>query len=316
MYYMATRHPDAETYTIKAGKFSFTVQKSVSKTYGKNDAQFEYLKIGGDDMCVEYKFPKHPNNNQGVKQSRAEPVELQWLHTAGQRCVNNSDIEINKENTVFLFNVSIQVLKKYIPDVHFIEFLDNSHFFCKIPKQELAKQLTQKTQQQKTKMFLPHYYFLFHEGKTWYDAKFGAYPADPTQRSIYQAFPGNFVNPDKKPKSFDFMNDDLNEMFQPIWAKTKTWKEFIDKIRTVPEICAKTYPWYLRASNIIRENQMLPEKWMIDVSTISPIETIGGSRKTKEGTPKKMVEYIYDISVCHDYPNAIECRTIKYTPKN
>lgn len=314
---MATRRPDTETYTIKAGKFSFTVQKSVSKTYSKNDVQFEYVKIGGDDMCVEYKFPK-----QTPKHSRVEPVELQWLHTAGQRCVNKSDIEINKENTVFLFNVSIQVLKKYIPDVQSIEFLDNSHFFCKIPTQALAKlptqalakQPTQKTQQQKTKMFLPHYYFLFHEGKTWYDAKFGAYPTDTVQRNTYQTFPSNFVNPEKKPKSFDFMNDDLNEMFQPIWSKTKTWKEFIDKIRTVPEICAKTYPWYLRASNIIRENQMLPEKWTIDVSTI---ETIGGSRKNKENKPgKNLVEYIYDISVCHDYPNAIECRTIKYTPKN
>jgi hypothetical protein len=64
---------------------------------------------------------------------------------------------------------------------------------------------------------------------------------------------------------------------------------------------------------------MLSEKWTIDVSTnnVSKIENVGGSHKNKENKPgKNLVEYIYDISVCHDYPNTIECRTIKYTPKN
>jgi len=275
---------ETENYRIKINDNIFHVQKSVSKIYTKKDIPYEFLKIGGKDMCVEYKYDK----------KNPTYAELQWLHTDNRKCVEGN-MEIKKENTVFLFWLSVQLLKKYIP-VSKIEFLDNSHFVCKLPNQSTVK------------IFLNHYSFLFYNGHTWYDTKFGAYPLDENQRNIYFSFSENFDNPECKPISFDFMNDGLNDLFQPIWQKTKTWKEFLQKINKIPDICQKSYPWYLKASNIIRKNQPLPEKWMIDCDKMKNIEfvRINGGRK------KNFSTFVYDISICCDYPNNIDCRNMTF----
>jgi len=224
-----------------------------------------------------------------------------------------------------LILLSIELLKLYTP-VTLIEFLDNSYFNCKLPGNSNVK------------IFLSHYYFIFHNGHTWYDDKFGAYPLNKQQKNIYDSFPNNFNNPIYKPQYFDFLNEDLNQIFQPIWAKTTTWAEFIDIIRTIPNICQKSYLWYLKASNFIRNNEPLPELWLINVDNLKynkkefkyevfhkmntpaaphPGQALlgaaekiinGGSKLNK----KSFKKYIYDISICPDYPNISDGKKLKF----
>jgi len=186
-------------------------------------------------------------------------------------------------------------LKTYLPTATYLDFLDNSHYPCIVSGKPV-------------KIFLNHYYFVYNGGKTWYDAKFGAYPTDTKQREQYNSFADNFNNPKMKPDAFDFMNDELNSVFQPIWAKTTTWNEFIGEIRGFPNICQKSYPWYYRASNCIRANMPMPEQWTIDIegnqrqSPAFERLTNGGRRKTR----KRRNTYEYDISVCPDCANPTE----------
>lgn len=284
---METYSQDNESYKVRAfDKNIFTVNKSVSVKYKPSDPVFDFLKIGGKDMCIEYMFDRKSNT-----------TELQWLHTDGQRWVDG-EMSIRGENTVRLFYLSVQLLQKYA-HITRVNFLDNSFFKCLLPNGKIVK------------MFLNHHYFLFHEGKTWYDDKLRAYPTNKTQRLLYQSFSHNFTNPFHKPAYFDFMNNDLNEIFQPIWNKTNTWLEFFTEIKKIPDICQKTYTWYLRASHIIRNGENLPEHWSIDVNKITPVTSIekmvGGKRNKK---------YICDSAVCPDYPDVIQCRTMSYSVRN
>ena len=278
---------DNESYKIRAfGNNIFTINKSVSVKYKSSDPVLEFLKIGGKDLCVEYMFNRNDNK-----------CELQWLHTDDQKCVDG-EMSIRGENTIHLFYLSVQLLKKYAPITR-VNFLDNSYFKCSLPNGKTAK------------MFLNHYYFLFHKGRTWYDDKLHAYPTNETQRLLYQSFSRNFTNPLSKPSYFDFMNNDLNEIFQPIWNKTKTWLEFFSEIKKIPDICQKTYTWYLRASHIIRNGENLPEHWSIDIERdlpITAIEKMAGGKRNKK--------YICDSSVCPDYPDVIKCRTMRYCREN
>jgi hypothetical protein len=283
-----------ENYKIRVKDFIFHVQKTISHKYTAKDIEYDFIKLGGEDMCVEYKWDRR----------NPTTAELQWLHTEGRRCVDdgNGGMKIRGENTLLLFRISVQLLRQYVPEVQTIEFLDNSHFACKLPNQKTAK------------IFLNHYYFLFHHGHTWYDEKMGACPVDETQREIYMKFADRFVDPSAKPISFDFMNHDLNELFQPMWRSSNTWKDFFVKLRRIPDLCAKAYPWYLRASHAIRRNDMLPETWKVDVGPwiirALPLEkvAVGGSR----GRPIQFSKYIYDSPVCPDYSNTIDNRTLKY----
>ena len=96
------------------------------------------------------------------------------MHTEGRKC-SYGNINIKKDKTIFLFNLSIELLKLYTP-VILIEFLDNSYFNCKLPDNSNVK------------IFLSHYYFIFHNGHTWYDDKFGAYPLDIEQKKYMNLF--------------------------------------------------------------------------------------------------------------------------------
>ena len=226
-------------YKIRANQMTLTVQRREFFKYGSGEKLNDILRIGGRNTCVEFKYTDNPR------------VELLWLHTSGQHC-NDENIDIRGTKTADLLYISVQVLKTYLPTATYLDFLDNSHYPCIVSGKPV-------------KIFLNHYYFVYNGGKTWYDAKFGAYPTDPKQREQYNSFADNFNNPEMKPDAFDFMNDELNSLFQPIWAKTTTWNEFIGEIRGFPNLCQKSYPWYYRASNCIRVNMPMPEQWTIDI---------------------------------------------------
>jgi len=276
-----------EIYKVKVGDVFFTVKKTVSMTYNPADSVDDFVKIGGEDMCVEYKFNK----------SNPTQVELQWLNTEGRKCVHG-DMTIKGENTLLLFYLSIQILKLYTPVTH-IEFLDNSKFQCVLPNNAPVR------------MELRYTHYLFH-GKTWYQDKFGAYPSNPTVKATYNASAKNLDDPKMKPSAFDFKNNDLKEMFSPIWNDTKTWREFLGRIKTTPNICAKIYPWYLHAMEILLDKNSMPNTWTIDVRKLR-FEPIKFSRVERmAGGRIRIKNYVPDHYILCDTPNPPECRKLKY----
>lgn len=285
--YLYMSLPDDEIYKIKVGDVYFTVKKSVNMTYMSAPPTHDFVKIGGDDMCVEYKY------------SRKNPtvVELQWLHTDGRKCAEG-DMVIKGDNTLMLFYLSVQVLKLYTPVTH-IELLDNSQFNCKLPDGTDGQ------------IYLKDYYYIFY-GKTWYEYKLGAYPLNPKIHKQYYSFSKNFDDPTKKPSDFSFNNDDLTKIFQPIWDSSNTWRTFIQKIKTLPDICQKIYPWYGRASWLLRNKTEMPEWWVIDVGQLKfkpiPFERV----EKMKGGRIRMKKYIRNYRNGSDYPSPTASHNLKY----
>jgi hypothetical protein len=281
LLYTQMELPETETYTIKAGGANFVVQKSVFMYhFGKGPAD-DILNIGGDDIGVEFRYNK----------LNPTLVELQWFHNDQQTYTENDE----DESTTNLFYVAVQILKLYTP-VNHITFVDNSHFLCTLPDNS------------KVKTHLAHYYFLFHNGKTWYHDKLGAYPFHTEDRKRYASYVKNFTDPNMKQPTFYFNNDDLSQLFSPLWHETKTWKEFIHKIKDLPNICQKAYPWYYRAANVLMNGYAMPETWCIDVNRLQfapiPFERIPDTIRKKN--------YVPDTAICLDYPIPSLCRNLIY----
>ena len=224
----------------------------------------EHLKIGGSKFCVEIRF----------NESSPETSELQWLITKNGGC-ELDDIPINGSATVHLLHLSFTLLRKYV-SAKFIKLLDNSKFDC------------QFADGSKTTIFMNKYNYLFYGG-TWYDTKLGAFPLDSVQRELYNETKELFNDPSAK-GPFDFRNLLLNEELMPLYEKAGTWKEFADilhKQYSKVELCRKIAPWYSYAVAALTKNRMLPEYWIIDISSIAPIDYTqfssgGGTRKTRK----------------------------------
>ena len=278
---------DSDKYRVKTSVGIFRVEKLVSVDYQGNYKK-DLLKISGIDFCVEYEYIR----------TLPEKVTLQWLTTDKMRC-EEGGVEIRKENTVHLFDLSVKLLKRYI-DVKEIILLDNSKFKCKLPDDSLEN------------MTLSHYYFLYHKGKTWYSDKFGAVHIKPYEKTQYESWLLNFDDPKKKPKTFDFKNDDLNAELEPIWYSTATWSEFLDTIKIQPNICQKSYPWFLNAFYILSDKTPLPSYWKIDVDSRPNIEYTLLSRLGGKRT-RKNYKYKSENLLEPNFPEYEKLRIMKFT---
>ena len=248
-----------EDYAVETEIGKFRVTKTTHYNY-RNEYDYEMLKVGGKDYCIEYRFKKGK-------------VELQWIDKDNKICTLDHR-ELGDKKTVFFFYLSVELLKTYV-SVSKILLLDDSHINCKLPDDSIIS------------IHLQWYYFLFH-GKTWYEEKFEAYP-DPAYHPDligYENTKQNLRNPKKKPKDFDFINDDLNRIFVPIYESTATWYEFFYKIKDMRDRCSLVSLWYKNAMRYILD-AVIPQYWIIDVNDATKIEYI--KRKLRANT--KNVNY-------------------------
>jgi hypothetical protein len=75
-------------------------------------------------------------------------------------------------------------------------------------------------------------------------------------------------------KPFDFKNPSLQKELGPIYEGATTWKEFADSLHEKYDresLCRKIAPWYLSAVAELTKNRMLPEYWIIDISSVPTI---------------------------------------------
>lgn len=230
-------------YFIQTQFGRFRVKRETSVNYKKTYMN-DTLKVGGKNFCVEFKWHL----------ATPDTVELQWLDTSSGGCELDGKL-IKKELTMHLFDLAVSILKKHTP-VKYITLLDNSKLTCELPRNK------------KGSIFMNYYYFLFHNA-TWYDDKCGAYPKLEEERPQYESAKKNHTDPSKKPATFDFKNNDLNSLFEPIFETCSTWQEFIDKIEVYSneDKCKYVFPWYMEAALMLTDRKALPMYWIIDADS-------------------------------------------------
>lgn len=218
-----------------------------------------HLKVGGRRFCVEI---------------RISDSELQWLITKDGGC-ELDDKPIQGNATIHLLHLSFTLLKLYNDTSH-ITFLDNSKFDCAFDDGS------------KTTIFMNKYNYLFHGG-TWYDIKTNAFPLDPSQRGMYNETKALYTDPSVK-QPFDFRNPILQKELNPIYEQATTWKEFADALYEKYDkevLCRKIAPWYSYAVAALTKNRMLPEYWVIDISSLTPIPFTRVPSSQKGGRTRK-----------------------------
>ncbi len=281
--------------TTPIGKFR-VVKSSHAEVKKGSKRVYSTLKLEcPKNYCIEYKW-----------YDSEEIVELQWLDVEQGGC-EMTDVEIRKEKTVTFMYIGMTLLRKYIPTLKKVWLLDNSKIKCTLPLQENQQSPIVQT------MSLKHLYFLTKQS-TWYEAKFGAYPLDDMQYNSYMKYKQNFRDPTKKPLFFDFGNDDLRNMFDPIYESTSSWAEFMKALEEQP--CNRYIPWYIKAVSEIMERKVsLPDYWQIDIHESTPsihIEIQGGrGGGYKRTTYRKQRQPSYT-----EYPTLSPSRLseIRYTP--
>jgi hypothetical protein len=219
------------------------------------------INVGGKTFCVN------------IALYESEPT-LYWLKTEDGGC-ELTDKEIRGDNTVKMVDLAFSLLRKYYPKRgNWVTLLDDSGFSWKDSKGKKYKTNFLKG------------YVLLHQ-TTWYEDKFNAVICDSTIYSNYRKkAEANFKDPLKKPETFDFMNTDAKEKLEPLYKSSKTWDEFIEKIKKTynDEKYKLIYSWYRQAIYIIFDGMEINQDWKIDISKRPYIECIqnGGKNKTRK----------------------------------
>ena len=229
------------------------------------------INVGGKTFCVN------------IALYESEPT-LYWLKTEDGGC-ELTDKEIRGDNTVKMVDLAFSLLRKYYPKRgNWVTLLDDSGFSWYSFAESSAAGKDSKGKKYKTN-FLKGY-LLLHQ-TTWYEDKFNAVICDSTIYSNYRKkAEANFKDPLKKPETFDFMNTDAKEKLEPLYKSSKTWDEFIEKIKKTynDEKYKLIYSWYRQAIYIIFDGMEINQDWKIDISKRPYIECIqnGGKNKTRK----------------------------------
>lgn len=220
------------------------------------------INVGGKTFCV----------NIALYEKGA--TSLYWLKTDEGGCELNEK-EIRGETTIKMTDLAFSLLRKYYPErTEPVTLLDDSGFSWKDRKGKSYKTNFLKG------------YLLIHR-KTWYEDKFNAVICD---SEIYKEYrkkaDNNFDDPSKKPETFNFMNIEAKEKLDPLYKSSKTWGEFIDKIKEEynDDKYKLIYNWYRQAIYVIFDGMEINQDWKIDISKRPYIECDsqnGGNNKVK-----------------------------------
>lgn len=238
------------------------IEKVCQTLFGKFKIRIDdrNINVGGRTFCVNIALYE-------------KETSLYWLKTDEGGCeLNEKDIQ--GDNTVRMTDLAFSLLRKHYPERNgVVTLLDDSGFSWKDTKGKKYKT-----------NFLKGY--LLMNRKTWYEDKFGAVMCDQDIYKLYrERADNNFNDPTKKPESFDFMNRDVAEILDPLYKNSRTWGEFIQKIKDkYNESKYKLiYNWYRQAIYIIFEGMEINQDWKIDISQRPNIECDSGGGRSGGG---------------------------------
>lgn len=241
------------------------IEKICQTSFGKFKIKIDdkNINVGGKTFCVNIALYE-------------KETALYWLKTDEGGCELNEK-EIRGDNTINMTDLGFSLLRKYYPKrSKEVTLLDDSGFSWK----------DRRGRKYKTN-FLKGY-LLLHR-KTWYEDKFKAVMCNSEKYGEYRKkADNNFDDPSKKPETFDFINSEVKEKLEPLYKDSKTWGEFIKKIKDKynDEKYKLIYDWYRQGIYIIFDGMEINQDWKIDISKRPYIECIQNVGVNKANTRK------------------------------
>lgn len=253
------------------------------KTFTRNRVITSYnVNLGGKNKCVSFSVPVN-----------GETANLLMVKTVDGGCELSEKI-VRGDKTIFLVHLGCELIREYFKDVKFIKLLDTSKFICSFPTGEGRTMDMSK-------------YEILTKGSSYYESRYGARIIDDNEYAIYLNCLKNMNDETKKKSGFNFHNADLNDIFGPMYSESRTWREFIDKIKkdVGADLCYYMQPWYEHAIEEIFEYKRTSGfTWIFDIDSMPKInykpmivKTGGRSRTRKQS---KCIHYselpdFYDV---------------------
>jgi hypothetical protein len=232
------------------------------------------LSIGGANTCVFFSIPNDKDT-----------AHLVNLKTKGGGCELTGKL-ISGQNTIGMVNLGLTIIRKIAPHIQFIRLEDMSDFPCKMENgKEVGISMI--------------FYSLVLYQQSYYEKRFGAYLKNEVLRTMYEEYKSGFEDP--LPTNFSFNNRDLEILLRPFYEESTNWKEFFQKVSTLPNVCQVLFSWYRTAIMIIFKGVSFErQEWIIDLYnnpslilveyTEDKLTQKGGKRKTR-----KQVNYSFDL---------------------
>jgi hypothetical protein len=229
-------------YIIKTNYGIFNLKISLHSDRNTEEPISFVINLGTKEkQCVQINVPS--------KESNETEAYLMWVE-ADERCSLERYIERGLAQHMTLLDLTLaRNINKNIKTVY---FRDTSSFECELPDG------TEKNVPMKT------FHIAFH-GSTWYEYYFGAKLKRDYNK--YCELKQNLYNPASKPKTYDFINQQLQQELDPLFESTNTWNEFFQAIakKYDKKKCTVIYPWILYAmTDIFKCNIFEDTEWYIE----------------------------------------------------
>lgn len=252
------------------------------------------LSIGGKNVCVFFSIP---NDN--------DTAHLLNLKTTNGGCELTGN-KISGQNTIGMVNLGFTIIRKIAPHIQCIHLDDMSDFPCKVENgKEVGISMI--------------FYSLALYQQAYYEKRFGAYLKNEVLRTMYEEYKSGFEEP--LPPNFSFNNKDLEILLRPLYQESTSWKDFFQKVSTLPNVCQILFPWYRTAIMIIfKDVSFERQKWIIDLYNNPKLISVeymeekltqkGGKRKTR-----KQIHYLFDTHNSDRYYDKMtydEINNLKY----
>jgi hypothetical protein len=234
------------------------------------------LSVGGKNTCVFIKVPDYKDT-----------AHLTNLKTKDGGC-ELTDKKISGENTIGMVNLAFTIIREICPHIKYIKLEDKSDFTCVFENG------------MKVGISMIYYEFAFYQ-ESYYQKRFGAYLKDTTLRELYNERIKGFN--EKLPTYFSFNNKDLDVILTPIYLQSNTWKDFFQKLYTMPNVCQIMFPWYRDAmTEIFKGVSFERQTWVIDMYNNPKLFDVEYTKLNVGGRKsRKNIVYKYDIYNSDEY---------------
>lgn len=226
-----------------------------------------YITIGTKNACVQIVYKPATNR-----------ANFDRLETEKGGC-EETDKSIYGKDTTAMADLGFTILRKLYPEVdRWITLLDSSTFKCNLPDGNRVPISTMK-------------YILLLHGQTYYQSRFNAIPVYNEALPAYTTFHKAWSS-DPLPSDFSFENDDLSDIFMPIYKTCSTWKEFFQKIyeKYGRKTCTLIHSWYLNVYGSLAKVPITTD-WKIDLTTRPMIPFEITSKNNSRNVTRKPLSY-------------------------
>jgi hypothetical protein len=238
---METKIPKHQTIKTGYGKFELSIGEIKDRTTQEIN---EYtINLGSrETKCINLTIPTQYTNHRWGN--------LLFVKGKG---ICSIDKHIPDKFTQHMILLSFTIARNLNPNLLGVVLDDESGFMCTLPNGNSIQ------------VAMKDFHLAFHES-TWYEYYFDAKMI--RDNTLYTELKLNFKNSEYKPPYFDFRNSELQDILQPLYESTNTWREFFDLIAQTfgSKKCAIVYPWLKSALYTIFDNQSIFEsiKWYIN----------------------------------------------------